>query len=413
MSLELNRDTNSFANRNITIRHPKTLVFGNGCAAQFVEDFAAMGLRKAFIVTAPPILPHVEPLVGVLKKRGIAVSIWDAITSEPKIEMFENARKSAQGFQVDAIIGVGGGSVLDVAKLVAALHDSEQGIQDVFGIGNLSGRNTYLACLPTTSGTGSEVSPNAIILDEVGAKQRLGLSAKRIETKRASPLLKKGVVSPYLVPDASYVDPILTKTVPPPVTASTGMDALTHCIEAYANLFAHPMIDIYALEGIKLINANLKKAYENGEDEEARAKMSLGSLYGGFCLGPVNTGAVHALAYPLGGEFHVSHGVSNSLLLPYVLEFNIPAAVERYAQVALALGVEPASSDLETAQRGLERIKQLSQECNIPAKLSELGVPREAIKRMAESAMTVTRLLKNNPRELTLNDAETIYREAY
>jgi alcohol dehydrogenase class IV len=191
------------------------------------------------------------------------------------------------------------------------------------------------------------------------------------------------------------------------------MDALTHCVESYANLFAHPIIDIYAMQGIKLIGANLKLAYENGENVEARTKMSLGSLYGGLCLGPVNTGAVHALSYPLGGEFHVSHGVSNSLLLPYVLEFNIPAMPERYAQIAIALGVEPASSDLETAQRGLERIKQLSHECNIPAKLSGLGVPREAIKRMAESAMTVTRLLKNNPRELKQSDAEKIYEKAY
>ena len=384
----------NFANRSIVIQQSKTLVFGNGCVSQFVEDFAALGLRRAFIITAPPILQHVEPLMDSLKKKGIAVSIWDAISREPTIEMFEDARRLGKAAQMDAVIGVGGGSVLDVAKLVAALHDSEQNIQATFGIGKLSGRNTYLACLPTTAGTGSEVSPNAIILDETEQ-------------------LKKGVVSPYLVPDASYVDPLLTKTVLPDVTASTGMDALTHCVEAYANLFAHPMIDIYALQGIKLIGANLKLAYENGEDVEARAKMSLGSLYGGLCLGPVNTGAVHALAYPLGGEFHVSHGVSNSLLLPHVLEFNIPAMPERYAQAAIALGIEPASSDLETAQRGLERIKQLSHECNIPAKLSGLGVPRTAIKRMAESAMTITRLLKNNPRAVKQSDAEKIYEGAY
>jgi alcohol dehydrogenase class IV len=382
----------NLTNRNIVIQQPRTLAFGNGCVSQFVEDFSAIGLRRAFIITAPPILQHVKPLADALKRNRITVNICDAIKSEPTIKMFEEVRKAAQEFQVDAVIGVGGGSVLDTAKMVAALHDSEQDIRDVFGIGKLSGRNTYLACLPTTSGTGSEVSPNAIILDE-------------------SELLKKGVVSPHLVADVSYVDPVLTKTVPPDMTASTGMDALTHCIEAYVNIFAHPMIDIYALQGIKLISANLKTAYENGEDVEARANMSLGSLYGGLCLGPVNTGAVHALAYPLGGEFHVSHGVSNSLLLPSVLEFNLPAAPERYAQVALALGIEPASSDMETAQRGLERIKQLSRECNIPAKLSELGVPHEAIERMAKSAMTVTRLLKNNLRKLTADDAEKIYRE--
>ena len=385
---------NSFTSRSVAIQQPRKLVFGNGCVSQFAEDFAATGLRRAFVVTAPPILPLVEPLMNSLKKSGVTTSVWDDIPGEPDVGMFEDARKAAQAAQVDAVIGVGGGSVLDVAKLVAALHDSDEKIRDVFGIGLLSGRSTYLACLPTTSGTGSEVSPNAIILDE-------------------DILLKKAVISPHLVPDASYVDPLLTTTVPPNVTAATGIDALTHCIEEYANRFAHPMIDLYALEGIRLIGANLKAACEDGKNTEARAGMSLGSLYGGIGLGPVNTGAVHALSYPLGGEFHISHGVSNSLFLPHVMEFNIPAAPDRYAQIALALGVEPAGSDLETARLGLERVKELSRECGIPGALSELKIPRDAIERMAESAMSVTRLLKNNVRELKNNDALEIYKGAY
>lgn len=385
---------NSLTSRSVIIQQPRKLAFGNGCASQFVEDFAATGLRRAFVVTAPPILPLAEPLIDSLKKSGAAISIWDNISSEPDTGIFEDARKAAQATQVDAVIGIGGGSVLDVAKLVAALHDSDEGIRDVFGTGILRGRSTYLACLPTTSGTGSEVSPNAIVLDE-------------------DILLKKAVISPHLVPDASYVDPILTVTVPPDVTAATGMDALIHCIEIYTNRFAHPMIDLYALEGIRLIGANLKLACEDGENIEARAGMSLGSLYGGLGLGPVNTGAVHALSYPLGGEFHIPHGVSNSLFLPHVMKFNIPAAPARYAQVALALGAEPAGSDLETARLGLERITELSRECGIPGSLSELGIPRDAIERMAESAMAVTRLLKNNPRELEYTDALEIYRGAY
>ena len=384
----------SLTGRSVSIQQPRKLVFGNGCVSQFVEDFVATGLRKAFIVTTPPIMPLVEPLIDSLKKSGITTSIWDDILSEPDVGMFEDTRKAAQAAQIDAVIGIGGGSVMDVAKLVAALHDSDETIRDVFGIGLLSGRSTYLACLPTTSGTGSEVSPNAIFLDE-------------------DILLKKAVISPYLVPDASYVDPLLTITVPPNVTAATGIDALTHCIEEYANQFSHPIIDLYALEGIRLIGANLKAACEDGEDTEARAGMSLGSLYGGIGLGPVNTGAVHALSYPLGGEFHISHGVSNSLFLPHVMEFNIPAAPDRYAQIALALGVEPAGSDLDTAKAGLERVKELSRECGIPGTLSELEIPGDAVKRMAESAMSVTRLLKNNVRELKDNDALEIYKGAY
>jgi alcohol dehydrogenase class IV len=167
------------------------------------------------------------------------------------------------------------------------------------------------------------------------------------------------------------------------------------------------------LQGIRLIGANLKRAYDNGNDLEARSSMALGSLYGGLCLGPVNTGAVHALSYPLGSDFHIPHGIANSLLLPYILEFNLPAMPDRYAQIAIALGAEPADSDMETARRGLNIVIQLCHDCKIPLKLSEIGVPYDAIERMAKAAMTVTRLLKNNPVQLELKDALEIYRKAY
>ncbi len=233
---------------------------------------------------------------------------------------------------------------MDVAKLVATFLGSSQNIRETFGIGKLVGRSTYLACLPTTAGTGSEVSPNSILLDE-------------------SEQLKKGIISPYLMPDAAYVDPMLTLSVPPAVTAATGIDALTHCIEAYANKFAHPMIDLYALQGIRLISRSIAHAVEKGDDLAARTDLALGSMYGGMCLGPVNTGAVHALAYPLGGEFHIAHGVSNAVLLTHVLEFNLPAAPERYAAIAIALGCEPGKDHQETAHRGLDRLRGLCKEC--------------------------------------------------
>jgi alcohol dehydrogenase class IV len=224
--------------------------------------------------------------------------------------------------------------------------------------------------------------------------------------------LKKAVISPHLVPDGAYVDPMLTLTVPPAVTAATGMDALTHCIEAYANRFAHPVVDVYALEGIRQISRHLVDAVEHGNNVAARTAVALGSLYGGMCLGPVNTAAVHALAYPLGSEFHVAHGVSNAVLLPHVLEFNLPAAPQRYADIAIAMGVEDASDDVTTAQRGLEQIRVLSRRCGIPAHMAALGVPTDAIDQMARSAMTVTRLLERNVREVTMQDAIDIYRRA-
>lgn len=380
--------------RPVILLQPQRVVFGNGCATQFTDHFATLGLKRPFVITAEVILPVIGPLLDSLESIHLQIEVYDRISTEPTVEMFGDALRTARAVDADAIVGIGGGSVLDVAKLVAAFMDSEQKVHEAFGIGKMSRRGTFLACFPTTSGTGSEVSPNAILLDSADQ-------------------LKKGVVSPYLVPDAAYVDPLLTVTVPPAVTAATGIDALTHCIEAYANRFAHPVVDLYALEGIRLTGANLSCAVENGEDVEARANLSLGSLYGGLCLGPVNTGAVHALAYPLGGEFHVAHGVSNALLLPYVLEFNLPATPERYAEVALALGAEPADSPMLTAERGVERIRELSRECGIPSHLSEVGVPKDAIERMAKSAMTVTRLLRNNLRELTLQDAQSIYEGAY
>jgi len=283
---------------------------------------------------------------------------------------------------------------MDVAKLVAALADGSQSLAQAFGIDLLKNRSLYLACLPTTAGTGSEVSPNAILLDE-------------------SCRLKKAVISPHLVPDVACVDPLLTHSAPPAVTAATGLDALTHCIEAYANRFAHPLVDRYALEGVRLIANHLPAAIADGRDASARAKLALGSLYGGLCLGPVNTAAVHALAYPLGSEYAVAHGVSIAVLLPHVLRFNLPAAPERYANIALALGVEPTSSPLATAERGVERLMQLLHSCPIPRRISDLGVTAEVLPRLVKSAMTVTRLLKNNPRGVNEQDALAIYQSAF
>jgi alcohol dehydrogenase class IV len=197
------------------------------------------------------------------------------------------------------------------------------------------------------------------------------------------------------------------------VTAATGLDALTHCIEAYANKFSHPIVDLYALEGIRLIAGDLLRAVQDGQDREARAKVALGSLYGGLCLGPVNTAAVHALSYPLGGQFHVAHGVSNAVLLPHVLRFNLAQAADRYAEIAVALGCERNGSSTGTAERGLELLAQLSKDCGVPQRLSDLGISREAIPAMAKAAMNVTRLLKNNVRAVSEADAIRIYEESY
>lgn len=380
--------------KQITLLQPQKIVFGTGCIQTLVEDYKKMGLQRIFVLTAPPIRPLIEDTLTELKGAGVSIEVFQDIVAEPTVNDFKKILEVARQFKADSVVGVGGGSVLDVTKLIAAFINSDQQVEDCFGTGFIKQKGLWFACLPTTAGTGSEVSPNAILLDERDH-------------------LKKGIVSPFLIADVAYVDPKLTWTVPAKVTADTGMDALTHCIEAYTNKFAHPSVDIYALQGIRLIAANLEKAVKNGQDQEAREALAFGSLYGGLCLGPVNTAAVHALSYPLGGEFHIPHGLSNAILLPSVMKFNMPANIKRHAEVAIALGCQPGKNDEETAQRGVDFIYQLADAVGIPKKLTDLGIPQTAVDGMAKAAMQVQRLLKNNPREVTEQDARDIYNSLY
>lgn len=377
----------------VTILQPPKTVFGPGCFQNFVADAQAGERKKLFVVTASSVIAQVDASLQKLKEAGIELMTNESITGEPTFNDFEAVLAEAKAFNADGVVGIGGGSVLDVAKLVAAQLRNTQTTEDVKGIGNLRCRNVYLACVPTTSGTGSEMSPNAIFLNESGDKI--------------------GVISPYLVPDAAYVDPLLTLSVPPFVTAATGIDALAHCLEAYTNRFAHPVVDTVALEGVRLVSRHLRKAVTAGDDVEARTAVALGSMYGGMCLGPVNTTAAHALAYPLGADYHLSHGLSIALLLPAVMEYNLVASPERFAAVARALGADKGSSELETANEGVRLLKVLIAGCGLPASLKEANVQPDAIDKMAADAMNVQRLLKNNCREITQHDAANIYRAAF
>jgi len=378
---------------NLTIQFPGKLVFGKGCLSALPDELLSMQCSVIYIITIAPLLDQIEPIVQKLKKAGVSVFINTGIVQEPTFADFEKLMIEANAVNPDTVLGIGGGSVLDIAKLVAAQLNNTQSLADIVGIGLLKQRAKKLICIPATAGTGSEVSPNAILVDNENQK--------------------KGIISPYLVPDVVYVDPLLTMSVPAAITAATGLDALTHCLEAYTNKFAQPFIDMYAFEGMRLIAANITQAVNNGTDEEARTQVAMGSLLGGFCLGPVNTAGVHALSYPLGSSFHLPHGLSNALLLPYVMKFNIPAATRKHADVAIALGCERGSNDQETAQKGVNKIKQLIAECGIPARLRDVNIPQSAIPQMAEDAMKITRLLKNNPRPITYDDAVDIYTDAY
>jgi alcohol dehydrogenase class IV len=380
--------------RTISFLQPKRLVFGSGCLQDCVDYLVSQPQQRIHLVGSRSLREKVHELGSALEANNCTVSSDLSIDSEPTLAMFKAALEKARIVGANCFVGIGGGSVLDVAKLLATFANRDQCVEDTFGIGLVADRTSHLVCIPTTAGTGSEVSPNAILLDE---------TAK----------LKKGVISPFLVPDATFIDPLLTLTVPPGVTAATGLDTLTHCIEAYTNKFAHPLIDLYAIEGIRLCASYLIRAIRDGNDVEAREGMSRASLYGGLCLGPVNTAAVHALAYPLGGEFHIAHGISNAVLLPAVFRFNIEAARERHATVALALGVEVGQTDRKTAFAGAERLRELVAECGLSTNLARYGLSLDMVPHLAASAATVTRLLRNNPRELSLADIEELYRQSF
>lgn len=394
MNLKENGVMGAAEERLISMINVGRLTFGPGAVETCAADLIARQARSVFLVTTEPTLFLCDPLVEALRADGVKVTLWYDLVGEPTLKEFADALQATRACEADAVVGLGGGSAMDVAKLVAALADGKQDIMEVLGTDLLAGRALWLACIPTTAGTGSEVTPIAILGDE-------------------DEDLKKGVVSPYLVPDAAYLDPALTMTMPASVTAATGLDALTHCIEAYANRFSHPMIDVYALGGIRLIAENIERACTHGDDLAARSAMMIASYYGGLCLGPVNTAAVHALAYPLGGEFHIAHGVANALLLPHVLRFNIAEAPQRYAAIARALGAACTGDAATDALLGVERVIALADACGIKRRLSDFGIERHAIPRMATAAMKVTRLLDRNPRTLTEADARAIFEAAW
>lgn len=375
------------ATYSINLPRSPRLHYGAGCAPEAVAALAREGYRHACVLTSPSVLASASGLADVLRHAGLVVDLIHDVPPEPTEVYFEALRGRARRHSPDLVLAIGGGSVLDVAKLVAALHDRSEPVADFYGINVLASRHTAVVCVPTTAGTGSEVSPNALLFDTVS-------------------VAKKAVISPALIPDAAIVDPELTLSLPPALTATIGIDALAHCLETYASRAAHPLVDLRSLEGVRLIGAHLERCVIDGTDLSARSAVALGSLYGGLGLGPVNTNGVHALAYPLGGEFHLAHGLSIALLLPHVVRFNLSALPERHDALACALGGQKAEE-----LPGL--LTALIARCGVETRLSAHGIPRSALPRLADAGMLVTRLLKNNPRPITREDALSIYAAAY
>jgi len=291
------------------------------------------------------------------------------------------------------VIGFGGGSSMDVAKLVAVLAPSPQLLSDIYGIGKVSGKRLPLIQVPTTAGTGSEVTNIAIVT--TGATTKMG------------------VVAPQLYADLAILDATLTLGLPPAVTAATGIDAMVHAIEAYTSRHKkNPMSDALAREALRLLSRNLVKACEHGQDLEARQAMLLGACLAGQAFSNAPVAAVHALAYPIGGIFHVPHGLSNSLVLPHVLRFNMPAAARLYAELAAIVVPHASGSEEARTEALIVAMQQIAKIAGIETMLSQVGIRESDLDRLAADAMLQTRLLGNNPRELTQADARAIYAAA-
>ncbi len=374
---------------------PGNLIFGAGSINSLPAALKQIADDKVLVVTDSGLVDCgvCKMLTDVLDAAGIAYGVFDGVEPDPRIEIVQACADAASEHSV--IVGLGGGSSMDIAKLAAIIAKHGGDIRDSIGIGQTTGRGLPTIMIPTTAGTGSEVTPIAVLSD----KQEH---------------LKKGVVSDDLYADVALVDPELMLGLPPYVTAFTGMDALTHAIEAYTNRHAKKLVDGFALEAIRLVGRSLRRCVCVGEDVDAREDMALASLYGGMCLGSVNTAAVHALAYPLGGMFDVAHGVANSLLLPHVMEFNLVSDLEKFANIAEALGEDVDGLSLrDAADMAVEAVRQLSEDVGIVTRIRDLGVPEDAIDEMAKGAMKVTRLLGNNPRVMKEDDARRIYTNAY
>jgi alcohol dehydrogenase len=373
------------------------LVCGAGSALQLARQFSRLGVERPLLVTDPGLVSIglVQPVARALESAGIAPVLFDQVREDPPESTVLAAVDAALSAGVDGVLAVGGGSSMDVAKVVAVLLADEQPLSDLYGVDQVSGSRLPLVLVPTTAGTGSEVTPVAILTTG--------------ETTKA------GVSSPVLLPDVAVLDADLTLGLPPAVTAMTGIDAMVHAIEAYTTRHKkNPLSDNLARQALVLLSDNIRTAVSDGRNLEAREHMLLGACLAGQAFANAPVAAVHALAYPVGGHYHIPHGLSNSLVLPSVLEFNREAAVEQYAELAELVVGKPVTGSAEAKTATLIRaLRELIDEVALPATLEQAGVPEDDLEMLAQDAMLQQRLLINNPRDVEYDDALAIYRAAF
>ena len=380
-----------------TFQVPSNILFESGASQKVAELAAEFGAQRILLVTDRGVRDAglTRGAEDALRAAGCDLLVFDDVVADPPSAVIERAVALCRDERIDLVLSIGGGSALDTAKLVAYLAKSGERLDDIYGVGLAKGERLPLLLVPTTAGTGSEVTPIAIVTTPTTEK--------------------KGVVSPRLLPDWAILDPELTLGLPGHVTAATGIDAMVHAIEAYTSRHKkNPMSDQLARQALALLSQNIREVCRNGQNLEARAQMLLGSMLVGMAFANAPVAAVHALAYPIGAIFHVPHGLSNALVLMGVLRFNLPAAEALYAELAPIIDPEANGlSTSEAARRFVDGLAAICRDCKVPASLAEVGVRESDLPRLAEDAMKQTRLLVNNPREVTYADAFAIYGEAF
>ena len=358
--------------------------------ADIVKDY---GASRVLIISDKGVAGAglIERPKALLEAADITVTVLDDTPPEPEVEQANTIFSAAKNSRCDMVVGIGGGSAMDVAKLIAVLLNNDVTLRELLNKAPIPRRGLPTLMIPTTAGTGSETTPNSIVLvpeDE----------------------LKVGIVSPKLMPDCVILDPKMTLGLPPAITASTGMDALCHAIECYTSKKGNPFSEMIALKAISLISRSIRKAFNTGTDIDARHDMLLGAMYGGMCIATSSTTAVHALAYPLGGKYRIAHGVSNAILLPFVMRFNAVGNEAKFCDVAVAMGldVDPADSKAAT-EKFIEAIFELNRDLQIPSDLKRWNITEADLDTLVEGAAKVTRLLDNNPRPMDKDDIRAIY----
>jgi len=372
------------------------IVMGPGSIKTIGAEVKARGAETVLVVTdkgviAADLLSSVEESLHAAK---IAYSIFDKVEPDPRYEIVEDCVKRAKTARAQVLVGIGGGSPMDITKAASVMFTNVGSIDAYFGVNLIPKPGLPTILIPTTAGTGSEVTPIAIFSDE---REKL----------------KKGIVSPYLFPAIAILDPELTLCLPSQITAATGMDAFIHAIEAFTSVNATKITDMYCINALELLYVNIRTAFAKGDNVEARTAMMEGALFAGIAFANAGVGAVHAFAYAIGAEFHIPHGIANTLMLLHVMRFNALGNLQKIAQLAKPFGIQSTGLDnLEIVDKVIAAIDRLADDLRVPRHLRDFGVEEKDIPMLAEGTMKVTRLLANNPRTLTLDDAKSIYKVA-